>query len=175
MAYVTSEPKKIYTEDVQFSSSVSEAVANKIGAAINFILDEFNVYEFGVSGNAYSGLSSYPYTFSGCIESLSSNCEIYSIEVFNEVSGTSGNTIFYIETQAAGGGAWTNIFSTNCTIANTAADNLSFSTLLAAPSGVTLPILSLLSFAKNDKLRFVLSSAATGAQNISIKVKTRPV
>lgn len=175
MAYVTSEPKKIFTEDVQFSSSVSEAVANKIGAAINFILDEFIVYYFGVTGNPYSSLSSYPYTFSGCIENVFIDSEIHSIEVFNEISGISGNTVFYIEKQLAAGGSWTNIFSTNCTIANTAADNLSFSTLLAAPSGVTLPVLSTTTLAKNDKLRFVISSAATDAQNISIKVKTRPV
>lgn len=175
MAYVTSEPKKIYTEDVQFSSSVSEAVANKLGAAINFILDEFIVYEFGVSGNVYSGLSSYPYTFSGCIENVYANSTIYSIEVYNEVSGTSGTTTFYIEKQLAAGGAWTNIFSTNCSIANTAADNLFFSTLLTAPTGITLPVLSTTSLAKNDKLRFVLSAAATAGQNISIKVKTRPV
>ncbi len=175
MAYVSSDPKKIYTEDVQFSSSVSEAVANKIGAAINFILDEFIVYTFGVTGAPYSGLSSYPYIFTGCLETCLTDSEIHSIEVVNEVSGISGTTVFYIEKQLASGGAWTTIFSTNAQILNTAADNLYFSTLEAAPAGVTLPVLSTISLAKKDKLRFVLQSAATGAQNISIKVKTRPV
>jgi hypothetical protein len=173
-SYVTSEPKKIYTEDVQFSSSVSEAVANKIGAAINFILDEFIVYKFGVTGGVYSGLSSYPYVFTGCMENVFTDSKIHSIEVFNEVSGISGTTVFYIEKQS-GVGAWTTIFSTNAQIVNTAADNLYFSTLEAAPSGVTLPILSTIELAKNDKLRFVLQSAATDAKNLSIKVKTRPV
>lgn len=173
--YVSSSPAKIYSEDIQTGSSVSESIGAKIGSVINFIIDEFVHYPFGVSGSSYSGLSSYPYTFSGSLESLKYNCVIEKITVFNEVSGISGTSEFYIERQLAAGGAWTNIFSTNCSILNTAADNLYFETGVAAPTGVTLPILSITSFSKSDKLRLVLVQAADQAQNLKIKLITRPV
>lgn len=174
MPFVTSEPKKINVEDVQFSSSVSEAVANKIAAGTNYILDYFTRYEFGVTGGVYSGLV-MPYTFSGTMENLKSACVITDIEVFNEISGISGTTTFRIERQLAAGGAWTTIFATDCSIINTAADNLFFNMNGSAPAGVTLPTLSISTFAKNDKLRWVLTSVADQAQNISIVVYTRPI
>lgn len=176
MPYVTSDPVKIYTEDVQFSSSVSEAVANKIGAGINFVLDNFVAYSFGISGGFYSNLAFYPYTFTGSIESLVYTCVINDIVIFSEASGISGTSEFSIEWQPAAGGAWTNIFSTNLEISNTASDNLTFKmSALSAPTGVTLPILSTSSFAAGDKLRLVIVSAANQASNIKFKVITRPI
>jgi len=175
MAFVTSEPNKINVEDVQFSTSVSEAVGNKLASTLNYVIDNFDRYEFGVSGAPYSSLSAYPYTFSANLESMKTDCEIFDILFFNNISGTSGNTVFYIERQLAAGGAWTTIFSTNCSIANTAADNLSFSLNAAAPSGVTLPVLSISSFAASDKLRWVLVSAASDAEVLNFKVIMRPI
>lgn len=172
---ITSEPEKFYIEDMQGNASLSETLMNKIGASHNFIFDYFTRYTFGVSGAPYSSLSGYPYTFSNTMENVNIASEITSIEVFNETSGTSGNTEFRIERQLAAGGSWDNIFSTNCTIANTASDNLFFKNTDTAPSGVTLPVISITSLALNDKLRFVLVSAATGAANLNIRVNTRPV
>jgi len=174
MAFVTSAPNKIYEEDVQFSSSVSEAVGNKLASSLNYILDYFEIYEFGVSGAPYSGLSSYPYTFNGTIENVRSNCTITEIQIFNEVSGTSGTTEFRIERQLSSGGAWTNIFSTNCQIGNAAADSLFFKNTSTAPASVTLPVLAISSFLTNEKLRFVLVTAAGQAQNLNIKIVVRP-
>ena len=106
-------------EDVQFSTSVSEAVGNKLAASLNYQLDNFDRYVFGVSGGVYSGLSAYPYTFNGSIENLRSDCTISNIEIFNETSGSAGETEFRIERQLAAGGSWTTIFSQNCHIQNT--------------------------------------------------------
>lgn len=176
MPYLSSEPEKIYQEDVQGGASVSESIGAKIGSSINYILDEFVTYHFGVSGAPYSGLSVYPYEFNNNIEAIKGKCEIQDIFITNQVSGISGATEFRIERQLAAGGGWTNIFSVNCSILNTAADGILFKESdVSAPAGVTLPVLSIVDFELNDKLRFVLVSAADQAQSLSIAVKARPV
>jgi len=175
MTYIPSEPNKIHSEATQGGSAVSEALLSTVGGVTNFILDNFTDYSFGVSGAPYSSLVT-PYTFAASQENILYKCVIEKITVFNEVSGLSDNTEFKIERQLAAGGAWTTIFSQNGIIANTAADSLYFeSTDLAAPSGVTLPLLSISSFEKNDKLRFVLVSAASGAQNLLVRLVARPI
>jgi len=176
MAFVTSEPNKINVEDVQFSTSVSEAVGNKLASSLNYVIDNFDIYEFGVSGGVYSGLSTYPYYFNGTIENLRSDCVITDILIYNEISGTSGSTTFAIERQAPGGGAFATIFTVNPVISNTAADNLFFKMSdVSAPSGVTLPVIPGVVYPQNEKFRFVILGAATDAQNLSVKVITRPV
>lgn len=174
MAFVTSEPNKIYQEDVQFSTSVSEAVGNKIASSINYILDNFDHYDFGVSGAPYSSLSVYPYNFMGNIENIRANCTIYELQIFNEVSGISGTTEFRIERQLSSGGGWTNIFSVNCQIGNAAADNLFFKNTDPSPSSVTLPVISIPDLLINEKLRFVLVTAANQAENLTVRVVTKP-
>lgn len=175
MAFVTSEPKKIYTEDVQFSASVSEAVANKLAATLNYCIDNFDRYDFGISGNVYSGLSAYPYLFLGCIENIRCDSVIHNIEVYNEVSGITGNTEFKLMLQPAAGGSFVNLFN-GCIIQNTAADNLAFDLFtMPPPAGVLLPLSITLPMYKNDKLLFVLTSAANQASNLKVKVTARPV
>ena len=173
MTFVPSAPEKIHQEAVQGGAAVSEFILATAAGVSNFILDNFTYYPFGVTGGVYSGLTT-PYTFVGTMESVQFKSVIEKIVVFNEVSGTAGTTEFRIEKQLAAGGSWTNIFSTNCQISNTAADNLYFESTGAAPAGVTLPILSTTTLEQNDKLRFVLVSAATGAQNLTVKVIARP-
>jgi len=172
---ITSEPELILDFDVQGGASVSEAFGAKVGATTNFLLNNFVVFPFGVSGAAYSGLSAYPYTFAGSIESSRLKVNIEKITVFNEVSGISGTTSFRIEKQLAAGGAWSNIFTTDCSILNTAADSLYFETGLAAPSGVTLPVFPATTLEINDKLRFVLITAADQGQNLAVNVICRPI
>jgi hypothetical protein len=172
---VTSEPQLILDLDVSGGSSVSESIGAKLGATNNFILNNFVAFPFGISGAPYSGLSTYPYTFFGSIEFARLRLNIEKIVVLNEVSGISGQTEFRIEKQLAAGGAWTNIFTTNCIILNTAANELIFETGLAAPSGVTLPIFSPTILEIGDKLRFVLITAADQAQNLKVRVIARPI
>lgn len=172
---INSEPELILDFDVAGGSSVSEAFGAKVGSTTNFILNNFVVFPFGISGAAYSSLSAYPFTFAGSIESTRMRVNIEKIVVYNEVSGISGTTEFRIEKQLAAGGAWSNIFSTNCTIANTAADDLYFESTDAAPSGVTLPVLSTTTLELSDKLRFVLITAADQGQNLKVRVICRPI
>jgi len=172
---INSEPELILDFDVAGGSSVSEAFGAKVGSTTNFVLNNFVVFPFGISGAPYSGLSSYPFTFAGSIESTRMRVNIEKIVVYNEVSGISGTTEFRIEKQLAAGGAWSNIFSTNCTISNTAADSLYFETGLSAPSGVTLPVFPATTLEINDKLRFVLITAADQAQNLKVRVICRPI
>lgn len=172
---IVSEPELILDFDVQGGASVSEAFGAKVGSTTNFLLNNFVVFPFGISGAAYSSLSAYPYTFSGALESSRLKVNIEKITVFNEVSGISGTTSFKIEKQLAAGGAWTNIFTTDCSISNTAADSLYFETGLAAPSGVTLPVFPATTLEVNDKLRFVLITAADQGQNLAVNVICRPI
>lgn len=172
---LTGEPELIYDLDTASGASVSEAIFSKFGSVSNFVLNNFVVFPFGISGAAYSSLSSYPYTFAGSIESARMRVNIEKITVFNEVSGISGTTSFKIEKQLAAGGAWSNIFTTDCSISNTAADSLYFETGLAAPSGVTLPVFPATTMEVNDKLRFVLITAADQAQNLKVRVICRPI
>lgn len=170
MAIITSEAAYIRSEDVEYKRSVSENILTRVGASINYLLETFDYYQFGVSGAAYSGLSAYPYTFTNTQEIVESARTILQVKVFNLTSGTAGSTEFRIERQLAAGGSWDNIFSVNCTIGNAAADELFFTSDDAAPSGVTIPVLSITSLAAGDRLRFVLVSAATGARNLDVKL-----
>lgn len=175
MSFLPSEPEKIHQEAVQSGAAVSESLLALVGSTSNFILDNFIYYPFGFTGAPFSGLSAYPYTADGSSEPILLNCVIEKLFIYNKISGISGNTVFRIERQLAAGGAWTNIFSTNCTIQNTAADELYFTSNGIAPAGVTLPVVSISSLSVNDKLRIVLISAADQAENLKVRVITRPV
>ena len=172
---ISAEPELILEADTIGGASCSEALFAKFGSVSNFVLNNFVSVPFGISGAAYSNLSAYPYTFAGSIESLRLKVNIEKITVFNEVSGISGTTSFKIEKQLASGGAWTNIFTTDCSISNTAADSLYFETGMAAPSGVTLPVFPATTLEVNDKLRFVLITAADQAHNLAVNVICRPI
>jgi hypothetical protein len=170
---ITAENARMYEEDVRYGAAVSEAVGYKLGGLMNYIADKFSYYDFGVVGANYDTLSAYPYTFSNQQEVIDLDATIYRIEVTNDVAGTSGTTEFRIEKQVGGVGGWTNIFSVNCSILHSASDALAFTTEDAAPTGVTLPVVSTAGILKGDRLRFVLVSAAAGASNLKVKVVTR--
>lgn len=171
---ITSSPQIMYQEDVEYGAAISEAVGSKQGAVTNYVLNNFTNMQFGVVGQTFGGLAT-PYVFNDTTEKALVAYEIKKIAVQLAVSGTAGTTTFLIEKQLAAGGAWTNIFSTNCSILNTAADDIQFNSDDVAPTGVTLPVLSTTALAKGDKLRFTLSSVATGAKNIQVYVILKPV
>jgi hypothetical protein len=176
---VTAERTLFYLEDVAAGAANSEANANKIASNSNFILERITKpLHFGVGGGNYSGLSGYPYTFSNNSEICAENLLIQKIVITNKTSGISGSTVFYLEKRPYLSGTWSTMFSTNCTIDNTAADNLVFnSTDVSAPSGVTLPVLasgmSNLNF--GDEIRCVLVSAADQANNLLITLECSPI
>lgn len=170
MAIITSQAIYIREEDVVYKRAVSEGNLSKVGASINYLLENFDYFHFGVEGAPYSSLSSYPYTFTDTIEVCKTARTILRIDVYNQTSGTSGTTEFRIERQLAAGGSWDNIFSTNCSIGNAASDELFFDTDDSGISNVTVPVLDIVDLAAGDRLRFVLVSAASGAENLDVKV-----
>lgn len=176
---VTPERKLFYLEDVASGSANSEANANKVAATNNFINSRITKpLNFGVGGAVYSGLSGYPYIFTNNSEICAENLLIQKIVITNQISGTSGNTVFYLEKRPYGSGTWTTMFSTNCTINHAASDNLIFSsTDVSAPSNVTLPVLAsgMESLLFGDEIRFVLVTAATAAANLLITMECSPV
>lgn len=175
MALIPSSKRKFYQEDVAGGVSVSEFLGGTIGANINFVYNYITrPLLFGVTGAAYSGLSSFPHTGTNSSEICVEGFDILRLTVSNQISGTSGDTVFYIERRPYLSGSFSTIFSTNCTIANTAADNLFFSSDAAAPSGVTLPVLNLSTLSAGDELRLVIVSAAVGAKNLQINLEVSP-
>lgn len=176
MATIPSEPNLIRVEDVAYGAAVSEAMLSKMGATSNYLLENFDIYDFGITGAPYDSLSAYPYTFTQTVEVMRADCVITNILVSNQVSGTSGTTTFMLQRQLAAGGSWTDILSGNFSIDATAADGLYFKlTDVSYPSGVGAPTLTISSLAAGDRLRWVLVAAATGAEELGIKVVTRPV
>ncbi len=170
MAIITGQAAYIREEDVEYKRAVSENILTRVGSSINYLLNNTDYYEFGVSGAPYSSLSAYPYTFSANQEYVETARTILAVKVFNEIAGTSGTTEFKIERQLAAGGSWDNIFSVNGSIGHAASDELFFDTSDSGISNVTVPVLSITSLAVGDRLRFVLVSAATGARNLRIQV-----
>jgi hypothetical protein len=86
---ILEEPELILIDDTAGGASCSEAIFSKFGSVSNFVLNNFIVLPFGISGAPYSGLSAYPYTFNGSIEPARLRLNIEKITVFNEVSGIS--------------------------------------------------------------------------------------
>ena len=175
---VTAERTLYYLEDVASGAANSEANANKIASNSNFIFTRITKpLHFGIGGAAYSSLSGYPYTFSNNSEICTEDLLIQKIVFTNQISGTSGDTVFKLEKRAYGSGTWNTMFSINYTINHAASDNLVFTSIATAPSGVTLPVLATgmenLSF--GDEIRFVLISAAAGATNLLVTLECSPV
>lgn len=171
---ITPEPEIIYVEDTQGGAAVSEALLAKYGATNNYLLNNFDRYSFGLSGGYYSSLV-VPYEMTAQSERLRNACSITNLSVSLGDTGTAGTSTFKIEYQLAAGGAWTTIFSVNCSITSAAADGVQFESADVAPTGVTKPTLSVTTFAKGDKFRFSLTASATNAKNLMVDVWTKPL
>jgi hypothetical protein len=170
---IPSEPEQIFQEDTQAGAAVSESILAKYGATNNYFLDYFERYSFGVTGGVFSQLVT-PYTFSQTADVVRASCAITLLEVYLGETGTSGTTQFRIERQLAAGGAWSNLFSTNCSITSSAADGVTFNTNSSGITGVTVPVFTITSLAAGDKIRLVLVTSATSAQNLTMTLYCRP-
>ncbi len=172
--YLDSIPNKLHVEECKYGASVSEEWSKKVAGSINFLLDRFKIYEFGVEGAPLTYIS-VPKIFTENIEYLDYNYYIEDFEVFFENCGTSGSTIFSIEKYNSTTSSWSSILSFD--VPNTASDLLRINKAdLPGLSGITANkyYLDTDIFVKDTKLRFVLTSVATDAINLSISLKMRP-
>lgn len=172
--YLTSEPDKIFQEDVQTGASVSESVGAKIGSSINFVLDNFDKYHFGVTGATYQSLV-LPYIFSNNIEAMITKSVVSDIFIHIGTTGTSGSTSFKLEKQLAAGGSWTTITNIDFRIGNGVVDDYSYYLSVGGAGDIDNPTITTTSFEQGDKLRLVLTQVSTFGANLNIKVIMRPV
>jgi len=176
MADFTPARNNIQVEEVGYKAAVSEAVGGKIAGAINFINDYQNKqYYMGVTGG-FSSLVT-PYTDIGIQEIFERASEIVNVSIRFGDSGTSGTSEFDIQWAADGSGTWASIFSTTPKVTSAATDNGAFDINLesATPSGCTVPVLSKSTFAKGDKIRCNITSAAVAASSFVIVIRFRPI
>jgi hypothetical protein len=179
MANITSFRDYIKTEDVQFRSSVSEAVGNKIGASINMINDyQHNNYQVKLNG-PYSVLSS-PQIATDGVFICDENVEIYAIDMYHNVVGSSGTFELDIIRHTYSGDTGSTIFSTrpalpfSCGAFAYLGYRFSDSTITQNPSGCTLPTLISINLNRGDMLTCNITSNQVGGQNAGITIKFRP-
>lgn len=172
MANITAARNNIEQEEVQYKAAVSSATFTKIGGSINHINTyQNNVFEFGfLKGITSSGSPTYnqgfsvPVVISG-IEPFIDACEIYKVALIHGTSGSGGTSEIDIEWAAHASGTWASIFSTTPKVTSAASSDTSWVTGLAAPTGVTTPVLSKTTFAVGDRLRAKIVTMQTGTPN----------
>lgn len=174
MSTIIPEQKEIYyLEDTQFKASVSESLLTKVGGNHNFLASRLTtVYSMGASGN-YSLAASYPLNDVGAQEVIYGNQRIKNITFIHEVSGSSGTSQFDIKVFRSG--SWQSIFTTLPAVTTTAAAGVVFDLVMAAPTGITKPVVGagFFALADGEKLRFDILSTMTGAtkpDTINIKI-----
>lgn len=174
MAFVSGVPNKLHIEECQFGASVSEEWSKKVAGSINFILDRFKVYEFGVDGAPLTNLT-LPKVFTENMEYLDYNYYIQDFELFFENCGSLGSTIFSIQRYNTLTSTWVNLVAMD--VPHTAPDLLRLTKADITNSyGVTITksYLDTDIFTTDTKLRFVINSAAVDSQNITLSLKMRP-
>ena len=179
MADITPFKSNIKTEDVQFRSSVSEAVGNKIGASVNFI----NTYQYDSKEWTANG----PYSITGVPDNgidiaylCQSNMEIYGLNMFNNVPGSSGVIEFDIRKHTASNQAGTSIFTTTPKLSYLAgvyaclSIRFSDNTILQNPAGSTMPVLLSSNLNQGDFLTCHFIQKQVGGESAGIEILLRP-
>lgn len=178
MAEITPARRNIQVEDVQFRSTVSEAVGTKLGEGINFInTKQYLTHQFNFNGRYALGVGVvgadgiFPCLF---------DIEIIGITVFNRVAGTSGTTEVDIDWLDGTNSNQGSIFSTTPKIDSTAS-NLSYliydelnSTNVELPTGATAPVFTKTDLDAGDALLIEIVSAMSDAEDLSVHVHFRP-
>lgn len=178
MPEITPARKNIFTESVQFKSSVSESIGSRIGASINFINSfQYDTHQFNFNGRYALGVGVvgadgiFPILF---------NMEIVGLTMFNRVSGASGTTEIDIDWLNGSNSNQGTIFSTTPKIASTA-PNLAYiirdelnSINVELPTGATAPVFSKTQFDAGDALIIEIVTAMSDAEDLSVLLHFRP-
>lgn len=168
----------IEREEAAFRSSVSAALATKLGQSINFInRRQFDSHAFNFNGRYALGVGVLG---SDCMFPCLFNMEILGVSFFNRKAGTSGTTEFDVERYTAANTSAGSIFGTTPKITNTASDftwgiydKLNDTTVKTA-TGVTIPTVTTVNLNAGDILVCKIVSAMSDAEDCSILIHYRP-
>ena len=179
MAAVNDSRNIIQIEDVQFRSSVSEAVGTKLAGTLNFISNRQNdkhswhlngPYRLGVGSTGTDGV--FPCLF---------NMAITGFSYYSGESGTSGTTTVDVHLLDGDGVDSGSIFITKPSVDSTSLDNSTTvydvlnSTAVTSPVGHTLAVLNQTVFNAGDVLRLDLDGGMVGGSDFQFIIFFRPI
>jgi len=178
VAIITDARVNIQQEDVQFRSSVSQAVGNKLGGSINFVNNrQFDQHSWNLNGDfsviAASDVGDGVFI---CQE----NMEMVGYALYIGTNGSTGSNIIcdlhWISSDGTDNGT---IFSTKPSIATSASDGtFTHSNIRAVssevPTGHTEGVISKTDFDRHDGIRFDLDASTGGASNLQLIIFFRP-
>ena len=154
-------------EETRYLAAVSESAMQRLGGAMNLIMEqEYQQKTWYVNGNI-SILSTPFYGIDG-LEIVEFDCNLINAFMYVKTQGSSGSLTMDVKYCPAPGGAWTSIFSTLPSIsyqATTAADgNFAWVYLGSTFSYTTAPVLAVTSLPAGTVLRADILSNQGGAQ-----------
>ena len=178
MAKLDSIKSDIFEEETRFRSSVSEAVAQKMGSSINFINSkQYLTHQFNFNGRYALGLGVvgadgiFPMLF---------NIEIVGFSMFNRRSGTSGTTEIDLQWLDDANSNQGSIFTTRPALDSTSSDNSYLiknvldNTDVKLPTGATSPVFSKTEFNAGDAILCKLNLTMSDAEDLAVLVHFRP-
>ena len=179
MSNLSEARQDLELEDVAYRASVSEAVANKLGASINFInRRQYDTHSWHINGDYSTGTGSVG--LDGIFVFLF-DVEIVGFSYYVGNVGVSGTTT--VDVHYLSGGVTDNgtIFSTKPSVTTTAAAgsytsyNQDSSTTLHNPTGHTLAVLSKTTFLAGEAVRLDLDATMSEANNFQFSIQYRPI
>lgn len=140
MTNITPSRELIQVEETRFRAAVSEAMAQKLGGSMNYILEE--IYEqksWFINGN-YSILST-PFLGIDGMEFFFTNAALIDAFMFVKTAGSGGTTSLDIKYATTPGGSFTSVFTTPPAI-NYQAGNFVWVNVGSSLANTTAPVFS---------------------------------
>jgi len=178
VAIITDARVNIQEEDVQFRSSVSEAVGNKLGGSINFVNNrQFDKHSWHLNGDfSVVTLADVNDGVFVCQEDM----EIVGYALYIDTNGTTdGPIIVDLHWRLTDGTDNGTIFTTRPEIAISASDNScthsnTRATSNELPTGHTLGVFSKTEFDRHDLIKLELDQTSGGSQGLQLTIFFRP-
>jgi len=179
MADVTPFRQNIQNEDIQFRSSVSEAVGGKLGGSINFINDYQHFDKPFFLNGSYSNNPGLPQLGVDGAFVFDKDVYIFAIDMYNLVAGSSGILELDLIRHTSSGTVGTSIFTTRPSIDFSSGNNAYLgkrffdNVVLSNPAGTILPVLAVTQLNAGDMLTCNLTAVQAGGQSGGIKISFR--
>lgn len=178
MADIVGTRYNIKTEDVIFRSSVSEAVGNKLGAAVNFINTKQTDSKLWYLNGNYSSSPNTIGVDGAYICEV--DMEIYFVGMYNLIAGSAGSTEFDLFRHTSSGVGGGSIFSSKPSLPFSAGNNAYLAkrffdnTILENPAGCVQPVLISANLDAGDMITCNLTGVQVDGQNAGIILNMRP-